>query len=89
MINYVICNAHLPPVLLFLHPSLSHIHLFSFLLNKSSSQISPSALHASPALAQAAGSLPTAEDVHAQRRCVIPPGWGANETGGLLMVVRV
>lgn len=90
MINYVICNPHRPPLNHFLFSLLLHIYLFSVFLNKSSSQISSSALYVSPVSALAACALPTAEDVHAQQRCcVIPLGWGASETGGLLMVVRV
>lgn len=42
MINYVIANPHWPPLHLFLSPLPLHSHLFSLLLNKSSSQISPS-----------------------------------------------
>lgn len=48
-----------------------------------SSQISPSTLYASPqASAPAAGSLPTAEDVSAQRRCAIPGDWEPARQGG-------
>lgn len=87
MINYVIGNPHWPPLHLFLSPLPLHSHLFPLLLNKSSSQISPSAPHASPpALAPAAGSLPTAEEVSAQRRCAIPRDGEAMGYSGIVGV---